>query len=109
MRAGQVWGLGWSDDFFDVDGYDRDTCVRHFSLLVEAGLVAAPGTQGVKHFNITGLTLEGHEFLDSVRDAGIWKKTKEGAAKVGGWTVPIISELAKGYVKAKARKLGLPL
>jgi len=51
----------------------------------------------------------GHEFLDSVRDPEIWRKTKEGAGKVGSWSVGLLAELAKGLIRAKAADLGLPL
>lgn len=50
----------------------------------------------------------GHEFLDSVRDPEIWRKTKEGASKVGSWSMKLLGDLAIGFARAKAQQLGLP-
>lgn len=55
------------------------------------------------------LTWQGHEFVDEVRDPEIWRKTKEGAEKVGSWSIKLLGELAAGFVRAKAAELGLPL
>lgn len=54
------------------------------------------------------LTWEGHEFLDKVRDPEIWRKTKEGAGKVGSWSVKLLADMATGFIRAKATELGLP-
>lgn len=51
----------------------------------------------------------GFEFLDKVRDAEIWRKTKDGAQKVGSWSVKLLGDLATGYIRAKATELGLPI
>lgn len=51
----------------------------------------------------------GYEFLDKVRDPEIWRKTKDGAEKVGSWSVKLLADLATGYIKAKAVELGLPI
>jgi len=51
----------------------------------------------------------GHEFLDTVRDPDIWRQTKEGASKLGSWSVKVLGELAIGFVKLKAHQLGLPI
>ncbi|WP_126941637.1 DUF2513 domain-containing protein, partial [Xanthomonas sp. BRIP62409] len=55
------------------------------------------------------ITSDGHDFLDSVRDPEIWRKTKSGAGQLGSWTVRMLAEMASGYVRAKAKDLGLPL
>ena len=49
----------------------------------------------------TGLTWRGHEFLDSIRDPEIWRETKDGAKKIGGLSIELIGELAKGLLKKK--------
>jgi len=56
------------------------------------------------------LTSKGHDFLEAVRDDGIWQKTKDGVAAVGGATLGIVSEIAIAYVKQKVtEKLGIQL
>lgn len=41
-----------------------------------------------------GLTYEGHQFLDTVRENKIWKKTKEILAAVGGASLSVITSVA---------------
>lgn len=55
------------------------------------------------------ITWKGHEFIDSVRDPEIWRKTKEGATKVGSWSVKLLADMASGFIRLKAAELGLPL
>ncbi|MER9526648.1 DUF2513 domain-containing protein [Mesorhizobium sp. M0292] len=56
------------------------------------------------------LTFKGHEFLDSIRDDEIWRKTKDGARKMGGAGIEFMWEMAKAYGKHVAKeKLGLEL
>ena len=50
------------------------------------------------------LTWDGHDFLDSVRDEEIWRRTKEGAKAAGGFTFDIIKDLAKGLIKTQIKK-----
>lgn len=50
------------------------------------------------------MTWEGYDFLDSVRDPEIWKKTKEGALAAGGFTFDLVKALAKGFAKTKIQQ-----
>lgn len=54
------------------------------------------------------MTWEGHEFLDKVRDPEIWRKTKDGAGKLGSWSVKLLGDIATGFIRAKAAELGVP-
>ena len=47
------------------------------------------------------LTASGHDFLDSVRDPSVWRDTKTIAARAGGFTISLLSEIAKAVIKAK--------
>jgi hypothetical protein len=51
------------------------------------------------HYAIKRLTWEGHDFLDSIRDPKIWEKTKKGVEGAGGFTVDLLKDLAKGFMK----------
>ena len=54
------------------------------------------------------LTWQGHEFLNSIRDPEVWSKTKEGAKKVGNFSIQFIGEIAKAYAKHVAKeRLGI--
>lgn len=87
--------LGGTDDA-------RET-VEYLRLLQSAGFLEC------SQKNTYRMTWAGHEFLDSVRDPEIWRKTKEGANKVGSWSIKLLGELALGYAKVRAQELGLPL
>jgi hypothetical protein len=74
--------------------------IYHVAMLVDAGLLvgnARMATGGT--VMVSKLSWPGHDFLDSVRDPTIWEKTKKGANDAGGFTVELLKDLAKGFVK----------
>lgn len=77
--------------------------VEYFKLLHSAGFLES------SQRSVYRLSWAGHEFLDSVRDPEIWRKTKEGAGKVGSWSVKLLAEMASGFIRMKAVELGLPV
>jgi len=91
----------------DLPGRDSNLVSYHIMLLDEAGLLV--GRDATTHdgyrWQVRRLTYRGHEFLDTIRDGEIWRKTKAGAEKVGGASIAFLWEIAKQEVKAK---LGLP-
>ncbi|MGE9968127.1 DUF2513 domain-containing protein [Limosilactobacillus mucosae] len=50
------------------------------------------------------LTLEGHKFLDNIRDSKIWKSTKDKISKLENVSLNIISSVAANLI---SNKLGL--
>jgi len=89
-----------------ADRYSADTINGHIRLLVDAGFLDVmrefPGNFVVM---AKGLTWTGHDFLDSVRDPQIWRETKEGARKAGGFTVELLGKLARGFLAKKIEEL----
>jgi len=85
----------------------------HLELLEDAGYLEQknwkPHPEGVTMRMGWRITWAGHEFLDTVRDPEIWRKTKAGAEKLGSWTIKLLADMATGYVRVKAQELGLPL
>lgn len=77
--------------------------VGYIQLLLSGGLLES------SQRSVYRISWAGHEFLDSVRDPEIWRKTKDGATKVGSWSLKLLGEMATGFVRAKAVELGLPL
>lgn len=59
-----------------IDGYIKD-CDSHIMDII-----------------CFGLTYEGHQFLDTVRENKIWKKTKEILSAVGGASLSVIASVA---------------
>lgn len=51
------------------------------------------------------LTAYGYDFIDSIRDDGVWEKTKKAVAETGGnATVELIKSIASGFLKEKLEK-----
>lgn len=106
---------------FDVEGdregleaYTPSRVLYHLHLLQKAGFVEGQellsSGREVNQFALDGITWEGHEFLDDVRDPALWKKTKKGAKKAGAASAGLLWEFAKGYAKQEAKqRLGLDL
>ncbi|MBO6538240.1 MAG: DUF2513 domain-containing protein [Rhizobiaceae bacterium] len=89
-----------------VSGYSEAQVVDHLFQLHERGFIDGVD---VSHMNGRAflpirVTSYGHDFLDSVRDPEIWRKTKDGAKAAGGFTVELLAELAKGFIKTQIKR-----
>ncbi len=78
-----------TQDWIDIkaDGRSEEETAYHIKLLAEANLVGAidASSQDGLCFKVTGLTWEGHDFLDASRNDTIWNKAKQIAVeKTGG-------------------------
>jgi hypothetical protein len=89
-------------DRLEIDGKSAEEVSYHVMLAHEAGFIEAidaSSTAGIDWIP-ERLTWEGHEFLESARDDGLWKKAKDTAlSKGGGFTLDVLKailvELAK--------------
>lgn len=95
--------------FFDVggenlqiDGYQPSAIHFHLALLYNGGFYEAD-KQNWRNFRM--LTWDATEFLESVRDEEIWRRTKAGALGAGGFTVDLLKDLAKGFIRKKIQEL----
>ncbi len=90
-----------------ADQDDVEKLAEHLKMLIdEAGLIEGISAHTLSKMNWLNIrvTWKGHEYLDNIRDPEIWRKTKEGAAKVGDFSVDIIGALAKGLIKKQIEK-----
>lgn len=55
-------------------------------------------------YDIANMTYNGHQFLDNIRDDGIWKEVKSKISKLTGVSLPIIYQVAS---QAIITRLGL--
>lgn len=84
--------------------------LHHLEMLIEAGLLRgkisrSQGTRG-DIIGISGLTWEGHEWIETVRSDRVWAETKETLSKDDG---AMTFELAKAVATRVHRvRLGLP-
>ncbi len=84
-----------------VEGFSLEQVIYHLDLAVEAGLIDQGGSGAMNSFTFSRLTWDGHDFVDSVRDDEIWRKTRQGANAAGAFTLEMVKELAKGFIKKK--------
>lgn len=92
------------DERLAIPGSTVDEIAYHLRLIREQGFLDSPGSQPLSGgTTFRGLTWEGHDFLDSVRNDEVWGKTKSSVEAVGGWTLDILSGLAKAIIKAKLK------
>lgn len=90
-----------SDVFNRAKKYDLNTIVYHCDKLKEAHYIDwQPQYASDKLYLgfINGLTYDGHQFLDSIRDPKIWRKTKERASKIGVFTIDVISQITSNVI-----------
>ena len=82
-----------------------DQLEYHLGLLDDAGYLKEfeRASGGVVY--VSGLTMSGHDFLDSIRDPDVWHKTKQATTATGSWTLGILKDLATAYAKAKIQEV----
>ncbi len=74
----------------------------HVLLACDAGLMLEQGD------SVFRLTSQGHDYIAAIRSDTIWKKTKDGAEKVGGVTLAVMKDIAVAYAKQElSTRLGL--
>lgn len=91
-------------------GTTSEEAIYNLGLLVDAGLVSGVEAHSMsgKNWLSLNLTWNGHELLDAIRDPEIWRRTRDGAKKVGQSGIEFVWELAKGIGKQVVKeKLGL--
>lgn len=88
---------------------EADKLSGHLDLLSQAGYLTEGTRYGGGVYYADGLTWEGHEFLDTLRDPDRWQQTKGAAAKVGGVGLKAMVEIGKAIAKGELQKLGIPL
>ncbi len=99
-----VFAVGPHDEELAVSGASVDQIAYHLRLIYEQGFLDSPGEPLLSgKIPFRGFTWTGHDFLDSIRDEDVWRKTKTHAEQVGAWTVDILSGLAKAVIKAKLK------
>ena len=89
-----------------IEGHSEGEVAYNSAQLVEAGFLTGNTKMATQGLVMVGkLTWEGHEFLDTVRDPDIWRKTKDRAKTVTTVGLGFLWEIAKAEIKTK---LGLP-
>ena len=94
-------------DFYIVDAVDlrmppeERKEYHHIQLLCDNGYVVLTGT-GKDTYRLTS---QGHDFIEAIRDKGIWEKTKKAVSETGGnATLEMVKIIALGFLKEKLSK-----
>lgn len=88
------------ESFLDISR-DIQIISLHLELLIEAGFIEAEVRSvqdDVKDYDIFRITYAGYEYLDSVRDAKIWRDVKQKISAIGGATFEIIKMVAEAEI-----------
>jgi hypothetical protein len=88
-----------------IKDHSTEEVAYHLGLLIEAGFVDGAVTRILPMQIFRRLTWNGHEFLGSITDPGIWAKTKDRLVGLPAVTLSVVAELAKAELK---KHLGLP-
>lgn len=85
------------------DGSDEEykKLSEHIKLLIEDGFIETSKPMmmgGFAIFIILRITSKGHDFLDALRNDTVWNNTKEKMKEIGGFTLGIAIDIAKGYL-----------
>ena len=116
-------GSSWfsAPENIKIEGWEAGEIRYHLAIMADAGLVMREVTTVIKGNGLTAvrvgdrpgnyrMTWAGHDFLESVRDPEVWKRTKDGVSKMGGWTFGLLKDMATAYAKHLAKeRLGLDL
>jgi len=92
---------------FGITNHSMEEVSYHLALIVEAGFVSGKSAGlriGTNVPVISKLTWQGHEFVDDIKDSGVWESTKSRLAGLPGVAIAIVAEIAKAEIK---KKLGL--
>jgi len=97
-----------------IDGFDSLQVGYHLNRMYEAGFINGEVIRSQStHERIIevisfDLSWRGNQFINTIRDPEVWRKTKDGAHKIGGASVEFLWEIAKAYGKHLAKqKLGI--
>lgn len=89
---------------FEYHGYKQAIVDAHVALVISAGFVDGQMTtflSGELSYLVNGLTWEGHDFLESMKDPDIWDKAKKNViGPVGGVALSVL----KDWLKAESKK-----
>jgi len=75
-------------------GHSDEEIHYHLDLLFDAQYIAG----NPKIPTVSGLTMAGHDFLDSIKDPSIWKMTKQRLADLPGVTLKIFAAVAEAEI-----------
>ena len=86
------------DSTDNLGNYSQEELNYHVDLLLEAGFVEG-NPDSTPNPMISKLTWKGHEFVDTVRDSGIWNSVKERLKGLPSVALSVVAEVAVAEAK----------
>ena len=84
-RNGRLLRRRRASEFFEKEGVTDDEIAYGLRLLMDRSFVIGSYDKTSGTFDIERLSMDGHDFLDSIRDPDVWDKTKKRG--IGRWWV----------------------
>jgi len=85
-----------------IEGYSDAQIGYHLGILAAGGLIDVIDTNSMdsKTFScfVKGITWQGHEFLDAVRDNDVWSRTREKLKPVGSASLEVVKSIATTFL-----------
>ena len=95
----------------EINHYSTDELIYAASKLIQANYLEGKIQKyidGNIEVIVTSITCKGHEFLDNIRDNGVWDKTKNVVGKLSSVSINLISNVAAQIItKIIDQQLGL--
>lgn len=93
-----------------IEGYDTSTIAYHCQILHDAGLLFSYkpviGGDTVQYFFVGGLTWEGNDYLDKIRDKSMWENIKRTIKyRALPFTIDVVKEIATNLTNEKLGQL----
>lgn len=88
-----------------IEGYDIDVIVLHLDMLTNSPYLKNSKIDTGGNLLFMGISWEGHELIDAIREKDVWKETLENARKNGSTeTISFIFEIAKSVIKKQLKE-----
>ena len=84
--------------FEQLPKYEDNEILYTIENLKEVGYINATVRFAAGHFiegTVSCITYSGHEYLDNIREPGVWRKVKAMLKNAGATTLPLISQAAQ--------------
>ncbi len=109
LLACEASPTSYAPEVIEIDGYDHDQIAYHIGLAVQAGLMTGIDRthlgSDTDEWIASGLTWDGHEFIEQSRDESIWEKAKKAAtAGAGGLSFAILKAALGAFGTAELMK-----
>ena len=97
---------GYYMDFSKVElkNYSQEELLYTADKLLEASFISGTKrksiTESLPDIRITSLTWEGHQFLDNIRDDGVWKDTKKVLSKFSSVSLSLVGSVASQVISS---------